>query len=78
MRVGPNTATIRTSDLWLSGTQILMIAGLPRNERDQMLRRINGRMVTMGLPFRITWVSFEQGLWLCEKYGIRETLGPLL
>jgi hypothetical protein len=62
MRVGPNTTTIKTSDLWLSGTQILIITGLPRNERDQMLRRINSRMITMGLPFRTIWVSFKQDL----------------
>lgn len=73
----------RRSDSALNATQILKVAGIQKGNRTKILEReiLTGphEKVQGGYgKYQGTWVSYEIGLSLCDRYSVRQILSPLL
>ncbi|ORY86281.1 hypothetical protein BCR37DRAFT_376840 [Protomyces lactucae-debilis] len=73
----------RVSDSALNATQILKVAGIDKAKRTKILEReiLTGphEKVQGGYGrYQGTWISYAIGLDLCERYGVRARLSPLL
>lgn len=73
----------RKIDASLNATQILKVAGVDKSKRTRVLEReiLTGEheKVQGGYgKYQGTWISYERGLELCQKYGVLGLLDPLL
>jgi hypothetical protein len=73
----------RVSDSALNATQILKVAGIDKAKRTKILEReiLSGphEKVQGGYGrYQGTWISYDIGIELCERYGVRQRLSPLL
>lgn len=73
----------RRSDSALNATQILKVAGIQKGNRTKILEKevLTGphEKVQGGYgKYQGTWISYEIGLALCDRHGVREILAPLL
>lgn len=72
---------LRQSDCWLCATQLLVLSGRNKNERDsrmkQLKQRTNVEVIKRSDNAR-SWVCFPEGQKLCEDLGTSKILAPLL
>ncbi|CAO3693088.1 unnamed protein product [Rhizopus microsporus] len=73
---------VRGSDSYLNATQILKVAGFEKTQRTKILEQeITGEFekVQGGYgKYQGTWVPFEKGKALAEKYHVLDIMMPLL
>ena len=73
----------RIPDSALNATQILKVAGIEKGRRTKILEReiLTGphQKIQGGYgKYQGTWISYEIGLALCERHGVRQYLSALL
>ncbi|CAJ2512549.1 Uu.00g055640.m01.CDS01 [Anthostomella pinea] len=73
----------RRSDSWLNATQILKVAKIDKGKRTKILEKEiqtgEHEKVQGGYgKYQGTWIRFERGVEVCDHYGVRELLRPLL
>ncbi|CAO3686433.1 unnamed protein product [Rhizopus stolonifer] len=73
---------VRGSDSYLNATQILKVAGFEKTQRTKILDQEDLKdydKVQGGYgKYQGTWIPFEQGKALAEKYDVLDTMLPLL
>lgn len=73
----------RRKDGWVNATQILKVAGVDKGKRTKLLEKeiLTGEheKVQGGYgKYQGTWISFENGVQFCKRYGVHDLLAPLL
>ncbi|OAR00560.1 hypothetical protein LLEC1_00364 [Akanthomyces lecanii] len=63
----------------INATEVLHAAPIPKERRWAYMRKLKSHTtVDEVTPRKVTWVSFEDGVLLCEAVGLKEKLLPLL
>ena len=81
-QIGPHRVSVRSRDLWVNASHILMAAGVNRRGRlkESIENEVDGRVErVLGIPraHHGLYVSLNDGLVLCERYGLSELMENL-
>ena len=79
--MGPHRVSVRSRDLWVNASHILMAGGDHRRKlKESIENEVDGRVErVLGVPraHQGLYVSLNDGLILCKRYGLSELMENL-